>query len=262
MQYMKIADLLKSSGLDPNSVPEEIITRSFHDDARAAVDKMGHYLIGAILNAMDEVYYNLCAAHSDNEGSTLTANTITEYGIADIPLFLSAKAERDAARIQLGVRDLPESWYESWIDRTSKNSGEKIEKREEVTIEAKIVRTSEEKRVAYAVVYSPVEKMGTDSYGDWMTAEHIEKMAWNFLAKGITRSTDTEHSFVQNGCEIVESFIVRHGDPDFPDDEGAWVVAVRVNDDTIWEAIKSGEYAGVSLAGITTKVYPAEAMAA
>jgi hypothetical protein len=43
---------------------------------------------------------------------------------------------------------------------------------------------------------------------------------------------------------VVESFIVRAGDTDFI--EGSWVVAMRVEDDTLWQKILDNEINGYS----------------
>ena len=46
--------------------------------------------------------------------------------------------------------------------------------------------------------------------------------------------------------------ITWQGDPDFP--EGAWVVALHFSDRGLWQAVKSGEKAGVSFEAIVEKV--------
>ena len=100
------------------------------------------------------------------------------------------------------------------------------------------------KRIAYGVVYAPNVP---DSQGDYMTADEIEKMAHAFLRKGFVNEIDTEHDLKNNGSAVVESFIARKGDTDFP--EGAWVMGVHIPDDDLWAAVEKGEIGGFSMYG-------------
>ena len=100
-----------------------------------------------------------------------------------------------------------------------------------------------EKQLAYGEVYMP---MIPDSQGDFMTETEIEKMAHGFMMDGLLRGVDTQHDLCDNGSVVVESFIVRKGDPDFV--EGSWVAVVKVADD-LWPLVKSGELGGFSMYG-------------
>ncbi len=106
-----------------------------------------------------------------------------------------------------------------------------------------ISKVDADKQLAYGAVYMP---MIPDSQGDFMTVEEIEKMAHRFMKDGLLRGIDTQHDLSDNGSIVVESFIVRKGDPDFI--EGSWVAAVWVPDD-IWPLVKSGELGGFSMYG-------------
>lgn len=107
-----------------------------------------------------------------------------------------------------------------------------------------ISKIDEDKQIAYGEVYIP---MIPDSQGDFMTSEEIEKMAHRFMKDGFLRSVDTQHDLADNGSIVVESFIVRKDDPDFPI-AGSWVAAVWVPDD-LWPLVKSGELGGFSMYG-------------
>ena len=109
----------------------------------------------------------------------------------------------------------------------------------------KIVIKSEEKRLVYGEVYSP---MHVDTDGEAMTTDEIEKMAHSFLSKGRTGKIDVSHSFRESGCLVVESFLARKNDPDgFI--LGSWVLGVKVIPDELWTAVKKGEINGFSFAG-------------
>lgn len=107
----------------------------------------------------------------------------------------------------------------------------------------------EDKRLAFGEVYVPDV---IDTQGDFMTAEVIEQMAYQFLASGKVNKIDTDHDLKENGTVVVESFIARPGDPDFQ--EGAWVMAVHVIDEELWKDVKEGKINGFSMYGKAKRV--------
>lgn len=106
-----------------------------------------------------------------------------------------------------------------------------------------INKTEEEKQIVWGVVYPPGV---LDSQGDAMTKEEIEKMAYNFMKEGRLDKIDIGHNFKESGCQVVESFIARENDPDFP--QGSWVIAVQCTDE-VWQKVKTNELNGFSFAG-------------
>ena len=100
----------------------------------------------------------------------------------------------------------------------------------------------------YGVVYAPME---VDIDGEVMASGDIQKMAHNFIADGLVSAIDVQHDRVQSGAEVVESFIARKGDPDYP--EGAWVLGVRMQEGALWEAVKSGDINGFSVDALVKK---------
>lgn len=113
------------------------------------------------------------------------------------------------------------------------------------SLQFKVSKTSDDPIYHYAegVVYAPNE---LDSDAQYMGAEDIQKMAHDFIASGHVLQIDTNHDNYLNGCEVVESFIARKDDPDYP--ENAWVMKIRMTEDSpVWEAIKRGELNGYSV---------------
>lgn len=100
----------------------------------------------------------------------------------------------------------------------------------------------------YGVVYSPLQ---VDTDWETMCAEDIRKMAHNFLAEARVSEIDLMHDSQPCGAVVVESFIARKGDPDYP--EGAWVLGVRMEEGPIWEAVRTGKLNGFSVGGIVQK---------
>jgi hypothetical protein len=108
-----------------------------------------------------------------------------------------------------------------------------------------ILKLDGEQQIVMGVVYAPGLP---DSHGDYMTAEEIRKSCHDFVSKGDMGAVDVMHDNIRYGCKIVECFIVRAGDLDFPI-EGSWVASVWCPD-PIWERVKKGELNGFSLEAI------------
>jgi len=107
----------------------------------------------------------------------------------------------------------------------------------------------EAERLVYAEVYAPDRP---DSDGEFMDAESIKKMAFDFMRRMDLDSVDSYHNnqLVEGAC-VVESFIARKDDPEFI--EGAWVVGMHVDNDTMWKKIEKGEINGFSMEAMVTK---------
>lgn len=111
--------------------------------------------------------------------------------------------------------------------------------------EVTILKMDKAEQIVMGVVYSPGLP---DSHGDFMSAVEIKKACYDFMARGDMHAVDIMHDNIRYGCEIVECFIVRPGDPDFPI-PGAWVAAVHCPD-PIWERVEKGELNGFSMEAI------------
>lgn len=108
----------------------------------------------------------------------------------------------------------------------------------------------EELHLVYGEVYAPDRP---DSQGEFMRADEIRKMAHDFIESGRMASIDVMHdNQVVKGCSVVESYIAQKGDPNFL--EGAWVVAVHIPDQGLWNSIKKGEINGFSMEAMVHKL--------
>lgn len=115
-------------------------------------------------------------------------------------------------------------------------------------MQASIKKTDKMLQVVYGEVYIPGVP---DAHNEYMTAETVREMAYNFMRKQNLLAIDTQHDNVENGCCVVESFIVRAGDTDFI--EGSWVIAIHVPDSELWDKIVEGELNGFSLEALVIK---------
>ena len=115
--------------------------------------------------------------------------------------------------------------------------------------QVEIQKSEPEHRMVWGVVYAP---MSQDADGEHMDAETIRKMAYNFMRAQKNDKIDLQHNNkLVDGARVVESFIARKGDPDFP--EGAWVAGVHVPDDATWQKIKRNEINGFSVEAFVQK---------
>lgn len=101
------------------------------------------------------------------------------------------------------------------------------------------------KRLVYGVVLVPEVE---DAQGDIVSAEEIEKAAHNYLRA--FRVVGDSHE-VAADAEVVESYVapvdISLGGQTI--EKGSWVMAVKVNDEKMWEAVQKDEYTGFSIGG-------------
>ena len=81
-------------------------------------------------------------------------------------------------------------------------------------------------------------------FGDLWSPAAVREAAYEFMRQGYGIDVDHDNVDVSGPVHVVESFIVRAGDTDFI--EGSWVVAMRVEDDTLWQKILDNEINGYS----------------
>lgn len=113
----------------------------------------------------------------------------------------------------------------------------------------KITKTNDEKRLVYGVVYAPNQ---IDTHGEFMTSEEIEKMAHRFMKLQLRKTIDVNHNQVPIKSYPVESYIVDNSNSEYP--LGAWVVGVKIEDDSMWQSIKNGNINGFSFQAMVRKV--------
>ena len=118
-----------------------------------------------------------------------------------------------------------------------------------MTVEMILKAADSPKRMVWAEVYAPNRP---DSDGEYMDAETIEKMAYEFMRKQLTRKVDVQHdNGLYDGISVIESFVARKGDPDFI--PGSWVVGMHIDNDEIWEKVEKGEINGFSVEAMVMK---------
>jgi hypothetical protein len=137
-----------------------------------------------------------------------------------------------------------------------KSDGRRQDDSEVFETSLKKITKSEEKRMVYGIVYSPDQ---VDSQGEYATGAEIEKAAYGFMKGLRLLNVDAQHDFDPKAAFVAESWITKGVDPLFPNEpEGSWAVGIRVEDDALWEDVKKGSLAGISMAGTAAKVKKGE----
>jgi hypothetical protein len=139
-----------------------------------------------------------------------------------------------------------------WKSGGKTPNGAKPEEPETFETSLKATKKSEEKRMVYGIVYSPDQ---VDSQGEYATGAEIEKAAYGFMKGLRLLNVDAQHDFDPKEAFVAESWLTKGADALFPGEpEGSWAVGIRVEDDALWEDVKKGSLAGISMAGTAAKM--------
>lgn len=118
---------------------------------------------------------------------------------------------------------------------------------------------NEEKRELLGVALIPdMPIYRRDKQGEYyivFSAESIRKIAIDFYRKLNVNNADVEHNHnIENGLTYFQSLIIDKEQgicptafKDLPD--GTWIVGCKVENDSVWDAVKSGEVKGFSIDG-------------
>ena len=116
----------------------------------------------------------------------------------------------------------------------------------------KNLKKSEEKRMVYGIVYSPEQ---IDTQGDFAKADEITKAAHGFMKEALTGNVDVKHDFDAKDAYVAESWVTKGVDSLFEKEPaGSWAVGIKVESNELWEQVKKGELAGISMAGRAVKI--------
>lgn len=103
-----------------------------------------------------------------------------------------------------------------------------------------------EQGVVYGIVYAPDE---VDTQGEFANADEIKKAAYDFMKRSDLRyCIDVNHNFNIADAYICESWIVKSKD-EFFDEEGAWAVGIKIEDEELRDMVKNGSITGLSMYG-------------
>ena len=126
--------------------------------------------------------------------------------------------------------------------------------------EAKRYCFDEERRIVTGVAMVPdmpiYRKDDTGEYYVKFSKETIEQISVKFFKNNFTNNTNMMHNTGNNldGVTLFESFIVdsRRGVQALSEQEaidGTWIVSYKIENDSLWNDVKSGKFKGFSVEG-------------
>lgn len=112
----------------------------------------------------------------------------------------------------------------------------------------RIKKINNDEQIVTGEVYAPDV---IDSHREMMRPNAVRQLAHRFLLEKKTDRIDIMHNNKAINASMVESYIAKANDPDFA--EGAWVLAVKINDEAVWADVRSGKLNGYSLEAMVYK---------
>lgn len=84
--------------------------------------------------------------------------------------------------------------------------------------------------------------------------ETVEQTSQEFLKRNLHHNHTIQHQMPVNNLTVVESWLTtgahdKSMNYGFEVPEGTWMIGVKVDDDTTWQAVKNGEVKGFSIEG-------------
>jgi acetyl-CoA acetyltransferase len=71
----------------------------------------------------------------------------------------------------------------------------------------------------------------------------------------LVKNVDSNHDYDPKNAFVAESWLLRAPDPLFKQEqEGAWAVGIKIDDDELWREVQSGGLKALSMAGTAVKV--------
>lgn len=80
------------------------------------------------------------------------------------------------------------------------------------------------------------------------TKENILKLVEKFFKDEKTKNVNLEHSIQVDGCYLIESYFAGEENI-FGVSVGSWIVSYKVENEDVWNKIKSGQFNGFSIEG-------------
>lgn len=180
--------------------------------------------------------YHVLSQDGKRSFGTFSSRAAAQRRLAQIEGF------KRAENVSLGTpEEISEAIWAGFSQKLVNKDSEFVEKSYEIPI----AKVDEEKRLVSGVVLEPDT---VDAQGDIISAEEIEKTAHNFMLK--SRTIGKGHKNKADAAPVeshITSQDVKIGKQSVR--KGAWVLTVKLNDDSIWEGVKSGEYTGFSIGG-------------
>jgi predicted glutamine amidotransferase len=119
--------------------------------------------------------------------------------------------------------------------------------------------TNDEKRIVTGAMLVPdLPIYRRDSSGEYyvqISRENIQKAAFAYLKKGFASAVNIEHNTDVEGVYMVESFVtdsergILAPEALSSEPNGTWFASFKVDNDKVWQDVKSGKFTGFSIEG-------------
>ncbi len=131
--------------------------------------------------------------------------------------------------------------------------------------ELELKQIDAEKRIVLGAALIPNKQIyrtnaKKEEYYIYFSEATVRKASELFLMKGNQNNATLEHNEKLNGMSVVESWIVE-GQNDksqnygFNMPKGTWMIAMKVNNDEVWQQVKDGKIKGFSIEGYFADKY-------
>ena len=128
----------------------------------------------------------------------------------------------------------------------------------EEVVELKVI--DEEKKVLMGAALIPNKKIprldkNDKVYDIWFSEATIEKASQLFLMRNYQNEVTMEHNHKLKDMSVVESWIIEDSEMDksklygFSFPKGTWMVAMKVDNEDVWNDVKAGKIKGYSIEG-------------
>ena len=102
------------------------------------------------------------------------------------------------------------------------------------------------------VTYIAMLPDSVDLHGDFTSAEEVRKACHNF--NNSAKRANLFHKVMTDSFSVAESYIAP---TDFVLDDrvvlkGSWLMTLQINDDDVWEYVKSGDISGISIGAMAS----------
>ena len=160
--------------------------------------------------------------------------------------------------------------YEITVDENEEAFVDAIAFVDKPAIESNFLAFSEQKELSFSLDNEKMELIGAamipnlkifrkdesgNGYEVFFSKDTIRKTAQIFFSKGFQGNLNISHSATPANSYVFQSYIVDNekginspSSIDAPD--GSWVIGVKVQDEAVWNDIKSGKVKGFSVEGL------------
>ena len=126
--------------------------------------------------------------------------------------------------------------------------------------EVEFKTVNEDKRIVVGLALVPGKEIlrakGDYKYNIKFSKDTVRKASELYLKRLKNNNATLEHSELASGVSVIESWIVEDLEKDKTSlyglnaVKGAWAVTMKIDNDEVWEDVKSGKYLGLSIEGI------------